>query len=137
MEKLAKVERDKKEIEILADIWEKKSNKSMKCPKCGGNLVLVQVEPVSDAENAYVPYDTVVECTFCPFSIHAESFTILGSVREFDEENVELSSWSPSGSRVISRYEHALSFDTLTKLKKSGELVEFLVVNKQVIQIIG
>jgi len=134
---LAKIERDKAEIEILADIWEKKSNKSMKCPKCGGNLVLVQVEPVSDAENAYVPYETVIECTFCPFSIHAESFTILGSVKDFDEEKMEIGSWSPSGSRVISRYEHALDFDTLSKLKKSGELVEFLVVNKQVIQIIG
>ena len=134
---MAKIERDKAEIEILADIWEKKSNKSMKCPKCGGNLVLVQVEPVSDAENAYVPYETVIECTFCPFSIHAESFTILGSVKDFDEEKMEIGSWSPSGSRVISRYEHALDFDTLSKLKKSGELVEFLVVNKQVIQIIG
>ena len=134
---MAKLQRDKKEIEILADIWEKKSNKSMKCPKCGGNLVLVQIEPVTDAENAYVPYDTVVECTYCPFSIHVESFTILGSVKNFDEENVELASWSPSGSRVISKYEHTLSFDALSKLKKSGELVEFLVVNKQVIQIIG
>ena len=134
---MAKLQRDKKEIEILADIWEKKSNKSMKCPKCGGNLVLVQIEPVTDAENAYVPYDTVIECAYCPFSIHVESFTILGSVKNFDEENVELASWSPSGSRVISKYEHTLSFDALSKLKKSGELVEFLVVNKQVIQIIG
>lgn len=137
MEKLAKIKQDERDIEILADIWEKKSNKTMKCPKCGGNLVLVQVEPVTDAENAYVPYDTIVECTFCPFSIHAESFTILGSVKDFNEENVELASWSPSGSRVISKYEHALNQDALNKLKKSGELVEFLVVNKQVIQIIG
>jgi hypothetical protein len=38
---------------------------------------------------------------------------------------------------VISRYEHILDYDLLKKLKESCELKEFLIVNKQVIQVIG
>ena len=128
---------NKKNMEILANIWNKTGNKSMICPQCKGKLVLVQVEPISDAENAYVPYRTVIECTSCSFKMETESFTILGSVKDFDVTNIEIGSWSPSGSRVLSHYEHILNYDLLKKLKNSGELVEFLVVNKQVIQVIG
>ena len=66
-----------------------------------------------------------------------ESFTILGSVKDFDADHVEIGSWSPSGSRVLSKYKHLLNFDLLKKLKKSTELVEFLIVDKQAIQVIG
>ena len=52
-------------------------------------------------------------------------------------EHVTIASWSPSGSRVVSRYEHVLSYELLKKLKNSAELKEFLVVNNQVIQVIG
>jgi len=128
---------DKKDMEILADVWDKTGNKSMICPQCGGNLILVQVEPIPDAENAYVPYKTVVECCSCSFNMEAESFTILGSIKNFDVKHVEIGSWSPSGSRVLSRYEHALDCNLLKQLKESGELVEFLVVDKQVMQVIG
>lgn len=128
---------NKKDMELLANIWDKTDNKSMMCPQCRGKLVLVQVEPISDAENAYVPYKTVIECTSCSFKIETESFTILGSIKDFDVTNMEIGSWSPSGSRVLSRYEHILDYDLLKELKNSGELVEFLVVNKQVIQVIG
>jgi len=134
---LAKMGYKKEDMDIVADIWDKSGDKSMVCPQCGEKMVLIQVEPISDAENAYVPYDTVIECTSCSFKIRAESFTILGSVKDFDATHVEIGSWSPSGSRVLSYYEHVLDYDVLKKLKESGELVEFLVVNKQVVQVIG
>ncbi|GAH94175.1 unnamed protein product, partial [marine sediment metagenome] len=54
---------NKKNMEILADVWDKTGEKSMACPECRGNLILVQVEPVQDAKNAYIPYDTVIECS--------------------------------------------------------------------------
>jgi len=128
---------NKKDMEILADIWEKSDDKALICPQCGHKLVIVQVEPIPDAENAYIPYDTVIECTSCDFKIRAESFTILGSVKEFDLRHITIASWSPSGSRVLSNYEHILDYEALKKLKESAELKEFLIVNKQVIQIIG
>ena len=99
--------------------------------------LIVQVEPIHDAENAYIPYDTIIECTHCDFKIRAESFSILGSVKDFDLKHVEIASWSPSGSRVVSRYEHLLDYELLKKLKESAELEEFLIVNKQVIEVIG
>jgi len=126
-------------MEILASIWDKTGHgrESLKCPDCGSRLVLIQVEPIYDAHNAYVPYDTVIECTSCPFSLRAESFSILGSVKSFDMNEIEIASWSPSGSRVLSKYEHILDYDLLKSLKESAELVEFLVVDKQVVQVIG
>ena len=128
---------DKKNMGVLADIWDKSGDKTMQCPDCNSKMILVQVEPIYDVENAYVPYDTVIECTSCPFKIKAESFTILGSVKDFDSHILEIASWSPSGSRVISKYEHIISYNLLQDLKRSAELVEFLVVNKQVVQVIG
>jgi len=126
----------KKDMNVLADVW-KRTGESMCCPECGKKMILVQIEPIQDAENAYIPYDTIIECTSCDFKIRAESFTILGSVKSFDMKLIEIGSWSPSGSRVISNYEHILDYDLLKKLKESGELVEFLIVNKQVVQVIG
>lgn len=128
---------NKKDMEILANIWDKSDDKSLNCPQCKHKMIIVQVEPIADAENAYIPYDTVIECTACDFKIRAESFTILGCVKDFDVRHVEIASWSPSGSRVVSIYEHILDYDSLKELKESGELKEFLIVNKQVIQIIG
>ena len=132
-----KTKYNKKDMEILAGIWSRGGEEVLVCPQCKGRMVIVQVEPILDAENAYVPYDTIIECTRCDFKIRAESFTILGSVKDFDLEFVEIASWSPSGSRVISRYEHALDCESLKKLKETTELKEFLIVNNQVIQIIG
>ena len=127
----------KKNMKILADIWNKTGDRSFTCPQCDGFLTMVQIEPIDDTENAYTPYKTVIECSSCSFKLVTESFVILGSVKDFDAKHVEIGAWSPSGSRVLSRYEHFLDYDLLKKLKKSGELVEFLVVNKQVVQIIG
>ena len=127
----------KRDMDILADVWDQSSNKSLTCPQCGHKMIIVQVEPIQDAEDAYTPYDTVIECISCDFKIRAESFSILGSVKNFDLKNVEIASWSPSGSRVISTYEHVLDYDLLKQLKETAELKEFLIVNKQVIQVIG
>lgn len=127
---------NKENVELVASIWDNKT-KSMKCPKCGGEMVLIQVEKIEDQNNPYVPYDTIIECNNCNFKVRTESYTILGSIKNFDMRNVEIGSWSPSGSRVVSNYEHVLDYDVLKNLKKSGELVEFLVVNNQVVQIIG
>lgn len=124
-------------MDIVANIWEQKGEEPLKCPKCGGKMVLIQLDPIQDAQNAYVPYDTIIECNSCSYKIRAVSFSILGSIKDFDMRHVEIGSWSPSGSRVLSKYEHLLDFDLLKKLKDSGELVEFLVVNNQVIQVIG
>jgi len=66
-----------------------------------------------------------------------ESYTILGGIKNFDDEYVEIGSWGPSGSRVISRFKHSISSSLLSELKKSQELVEFLVVNEHVVQVIG
>lgn len=132
-----KMKYDNKDLDILADIWDEERDKPLVCPHCGHNMVVVQLDPIPDDENAYVPYDTIIECTYCDFKIRAESFSILGCVRSFDSKQIEIASWSPSGSRVVSRYEHMLDLDLLEKLKKSAELKEFLVVNKRVIQVIG
>ena len=127
---------NKEEMKIVADLWDK-TGKKMICPQCKSDMIMVQLEPIQDAENAYVPYDTIIECTRCDFKVRVESFTILGSVKNFDLKNIEIASWSPSGSRVISNYEHVLDFDLLKDLKESGELKEFLIVNKRAIQVIG
>ena len=126
----------KKDLKVLKDIWDKTGG-SMVCPQCKGSLTMIQIEQMYDTEDAYTPYKTVIECTSCSFKLITESFTILGSVKDFDSSHVDIGSWSPSGSRVLSRYEHILSYDLLKELKESGELVEFLIVNKQVVQVIG
>ncbi len=128
---------NKKNMEIVAGLWDRTGANSMQCPKCKSKMIMIQTEPINDSNNPYVPYDSIIECTKCGYSIKAESFTILGSVKNFDLKNIEIASWSPSGSRVISNYEHVLDYDELKKLKDSAELKEFLVVNEQVIQIIG
>ena len=127
----------KKNLKILEGIWRKNRGEAMTCPQCQGSLMMVQIEQIYDTENPYIPYKTVIECTSCSFKLITESFTILGSVKNFDLHHVEIGSWSPSGSRVLSRYEHILSYDLLRELAKNGELVEFLVVNNQVVQVIG
>jgi hypothetical protein len=127
----------KSDMEVLAGIWDNSHEGSMICPQCHKNLIIVQVEPVNDYDDAYLPYDTIIECISCNFQVRAESFTILGSVKDFDSHNVEIGSWSPSGSRSLNRYEHMLDFNLLKELKDSGELVEFLIVNNIVIQVVG
>lgn len=127
----------KNSMKILKDIWDRSGEGSLVCPQCHGSLTMIQVEPVYDSNNPYTPYKTVIECSSCSFQLITESFAILGSVKSFDSHNIEIASWSPSGSRVVSVYEHILGYELLKELQNSAELVEFLVVNKQVVQVIG
>jgi hypothetical protein len=126
-----------KKTTIAEDIWGQTGQRSMVCPQCKGFLTVVQVEPLYESENAYTPYRTIVECATCSFRMVTESFTLLGSVKDFDEKFVEIGSWGPSGSRVLSRFEHNLAPKLLEDLRKSQELVEFLVVNEHAVQVIG
>lgn len=128
---------NKKNMDVISKLWVKNSEDFMACPKCGSKMIIIQLDPMQDYQNPYVSYDSIIECTKCNYNIRTESFTILGSVKNFDLKEIEIASWSPSGSRVISHYEHVLDYDLLKKIKESRELKEFLVVNKQVIQIIG
>lgn len=125
----------KSNMRVLKEIWAK-STGSMNCPQCNGILTMVQVEPLENSDTLYPSYKTVIECSSCSFKLTTDSLTILGSIKEYDSHFIEIASWSPSGSRTVSRYEHVLNYSLLQKLKKSCELVEFLVVNKQVVQII-
>ena len=127
----------KNNVKLLDSIWAASDGKSLRCPRCKGPLTMIQLDPIFDTENAYTPYKTIIECSSCSFHLETESFTILGSIKEFDTEYVEIGSWSPSGSRVISRHKHNLPYNLLSKLKKSGELVEFFIVNNQAVQVIG
>ena len=128
---------NKKNMDVIANLWDRTGENSMVCPKCGNKMIMIQLDPIQDYQNPYVAYDSIIECTKCEFEIRTESFTILGSVKSFDLKQIEIAGWGPSGSRVISCYEHVLDYNTLKKLKESGDLKEFLVVNKHVIQIIG
>jgi len=128
---------NKKNMDVIANLWDRTGENSMVCPKCGSKMIMIQLDPIQDYQNPYVAYNSIIECTKCEYEIRTESFTILGSVKSFDLKEIEIASWSPSGSRVISCYEHILDYGLLKKLKDSEELKEFLVVNKQVIQIIG
>jgi len=134
---MPKVGYDKRDAEILTGLWDIARDKPLKCPECGKNMIIVQVDPIYDTDNAYIPYDTIIECTSCTFKIRAESFTLLGGVKDFNLNHVEIGSWTPSGSRVLSNYEHVLDYDLLKDLKESEELVEFLVVNEHIIEVIG
>lgn len=122
---------------IFNSVWNESTSGTMICPQCKGMLTIVQIEPIYDTDNAYTPYRTVVECASCSFRMVTESFTILGSIKEYDAEYAEIGSWGPSGSRILSRFKHTLSPDLLEDLKKSQELVEFLIVNEHVVQVIG
>jgi DNA-directed RNA polymerase subunit RPC12/RpoP len=130
-------EYNKKNMDVIANLWDRTKENSMVCPKCNSKMVMIQLDPIQDYQNPYVAYDSIIECTKCDYKIRTESFTILGSVKSFDLKEIEIASWSPSGSRVISRYEHVLDYNLLKKLKDSGDLKEFLVVNNQVVQVIG
>jgi len=126
----------KNDIDIVADLWST-HDQTMRCPQCKGTLTMIQAEPLDDSDGMYTPYKTVIECTNCSFRMSAQSFTILGSVKDFDAHQVEIASWAPSGSRVVTKYNHLLNYDLLKNLKQSSELVEFLIVNDHAVQVIG
>ena len=126
-----------KHVDVLRELWDKRTGQGLVCPHCEGSLTIIQMEPVEQYDSLYTPYHSVIECAKCSFRLETESYTILGSVKSFDARGVELAGWSPSGSRVISHFEHLIDYAVLKELKDSADLVEFLIVDKQVVQIIG
>jgi len=69
--------------------------------------------------------------------MRVNSYTLYGAVKDYDDKTIEISSWSETGSREINRFYHVLDENLLRKLKESGDLVEFLIVNDIVLLVIG
>jgi len=109
----------------------------LRCPQCQGTLTIIQIEPIYEVDGAFVPYRTVVECAACSYRMVTESYTILGGIKNVDGQYVEIGSWGPSGSRMLSRFKYTVNSDLLMNLKKTQELVEFLILNDHVVQVIG
>ncbi|HEC81429.1 MAG TPA: hypothetical protein ENI42_03260 [Thermoplasmatales archaeon] len=128
---------EQKEIDVLRDIWNKDNKRFMVCPRCGGSLTVIQLNPVYKPGRTVVYYKTVIECDKCSFNIRVESCTVYGAVRSFNDEEVEISSWSSTGSRTTSVFRHSLDRKLLEELRSTGELVEFLIVDDQVVVVIG
>jgi len=129
------MEYNKKDANIISEAWNE-SNQHMNCPKCGNDMIISQINPISGSDDDYISFDTIIECGFCSFKLRSESFRILGGVKDFDLKKISIGSWSNSGSRTSSNYEHVLDYNMLKQLKESGELVEFLIVNNHVVEII-
>ena len=128
------MEYNKRDANILSEAWEE-SNQFMKCPKCGSDMMISQINPINSTDSDHVSFDTVIECSSCSFKLRSESFKVLGGVKDFDLKKISIGSWSDSGSRTSNDFEHVLDYDVLKNLKESGDLVEFLVVNKHVVKI--
>lgn len=126
---------NKTKMDVFSKLW-LGDDHGFRCPKCGGQLIIIQAEPMENYDIPTTAYETVAECSSCSFHTNAISFTLLGSVKDFDMEYIEISGWSQSGSRFISKYEHLIDYNLLGKLRKTGELVEFLIVDGYVVQII-
>jgi hypothetical protein len=122
-------------LKTTSNIW-KNNKKGFKCPNCNADLIVVQADLIQDWNNPYQSYDTIVECAYCSFQAHAVSYTILGSLKNYDINTVTINGWSPSGNRVETNVEHFLDYQLLKDLKSSEELVEFLIVDDHVIQVI-
>jgi hypothetical protein len=121
---------------IIAGVWDDSEENTMVCPDCGGELLITQVNAIDDWKNPFQSYETTIECSNCTFKTRATSFTMLGNIRDFDVKNITIDSWSPSGSRVKTELEHLIDYNQLQNLKTNNEMVEFLVIDNQVVKII-
>jgi len=126
-----------KHVDVLKELWDKSHGGGLVCPQCKRSLTIIQMDPVDQYDSLYTPYHTIIECSHCSFRLETESYTILGSVKSYDAHSIEIAGWAPSGSRVISHFEHMLDYGIMKQLKESTELVEFLIVDNQVVQIVG
>jgi hypothetical protein len=129
------MEYNKRDANILSDAWNE-SNQSLTCPKCGKDMNISEINPKSGLDDDYISFDTIIECNSCSFKLRTESLKILGGVKDFDLKKISIGSWTNSGSRISSDYEHVLDYNMLKQLKESGDLVEFLIVNNHVVDII-
>ncbi len=123
-------------VKVLESIWDPIQHKA-KCPKCSSNLTIIQAEPLNQQDSLHTTYKTIIECDYCDFTVITHSYTILGCVNDYDHHNITIAGWTDTGSREVNTYEHLLDYGLLKSLKKTGELVEFLIVNDHAVQIIG
>jgi len=130
-----KMEYKKRDANIVSEAW-KESNQFMSCPKCGSDMIISQINPKSSSNDDYISFDTIIECSSCSFKLRSDSFKVLGGVKDFDLKKISIGSWTDSGSRTSLNYEHVLDYDVLKKLKESGELAEFLIVNNHVVEVV-
>jgi hypothetical protein len=126
---------NREDADILSEAWNE-NNQYMICPKCGKDMNISQINPIYGSDDDHLSFDTIIECISCSFKLRSKSFKILGGVKDFDFKKISIGSWSNSGNRTSSDYEHVLDYNMLKKLKESGELVEFLIVNNHVVEII-
>ena len=126
---------EKKEIDVLKDLWRSDNKRLLTCPMCGGSLK-VNMHPRTLHGSFRVSYDTFIECENCTFSVEANAFKVFGAVKSFDEKTIDISSWSALGDREINSFGNGLDEEILREISSSGELTEFLVVNGQVVAII-
>ena len=124
-------------LKTMSDLWLHSDKNGLKCPSCKGDLILIQAEEIQDWDNPHHAYDTIVECMSCPYKTQAISYTITGSVQDYDVDHITIIGWSSTGSRAETTYEHVLDYNLLKELKSTEELVEFLIVDAHVIQVIG
>jgi hypothetical protein len=126
---------NKEDANIISEAWNE-NNQYMICPKCGKEMNISQINPIYNSDDDFITFDTIIECVSCYFKLRSKSFKILGGVKDFDFKKISIGSWSNSGSRTSSDFEHVLDYNILKQLKESGELVEFLIVNNHVVDII-
>lgn len=126
---------ESKKIDLLRDILSRSKEDFMVCPKCGAHITIVHLPPRYGSHGPV--YDTYLECSKCDFKMRVNSYTLYGAVKDYDDKTIEISSWSETGSREINRFYHVLDENLLKKLKESGDLVEFLIVNDIVLLVIG
>lgn len=133
---MVNMEYDSTKSRIIAGIWDSSEGNEMSCPHCGGDLIITKITPIEDWLNPFQSYDTLIECSNCPFQTRATSFTMLGSVNDFDVKNITIGGWSPTGSRVVTELEHLIDYNQLKDLKSTDKLVEFLVIDNHVVKVL-
>lgn len=126
---------ERKDIDVLKDIWRSDNKRLMLCPICDGSLNVNAVARTSQG-TLKVSYDTFIECENCSFNLKVNSFKILGTIKRFDEKAIDISSWSPIGDREITSFGNSLDEDTLKEVFSSEELAEFLVVDGRVVAVL-
>lgn len=121
---------------IIPDLWDSSQKTTMKCPHCDQELHVESIDEIDSFNTPFIPYETILKCSSCTFESTSQSYALRGSIQDFDLHNITITGWSPSGSRVVSKLDHVMDFSLLKTLQKSEEIVEFLVVDNQVVRCI-
>ena len=121
---------------IIPDLWDNSQKTTMKCPHCDHQLHVESIDEIDTLETPYIPYETILKCSSCTYTSTSQSYALRGSIQDFDLHNITIAGWSPSGSRVVSTLDHSMDFSLLKTLQQSEKIVEFLVVDDQVVRCI-